>query len=273
MTSTTPFLIEKESVNIFFDVLSCFKKAALFGVKCTFRVEKEKYTQVNYFPSISSVSVVLPENLSGSVAERSSINSIHSLSNTSTKQPKQKENLSLNGSFQTNVSESAVLNLSNISNMSGSGLRTIKYKEKKAELYNMKGFSEQLKEILSSEPSLATLQLKDVTQESWFSITWSPLSTFQASKKEGVDFIPSPPMPIFKVFYQFHQGEISNKGKFITVIGVVQKTIKGKSISVSNEQNDNFWLRNNNNYENEENFEYNRDLFYSLVDQARLIEV
>ena len=56
------------------------------------------------------------------------------------------------------------------------------------------------------------------------------------------------------------------------MIGSMEKTIKGKNINI-NSQTDPFWFRNNNNLNDEEHFDYNKELFYSLVEQAKLIEL
>ena len=139
MTSTTPFVLESEKVSVVKDILNAFTKAALFGAKCTFKFSNSRYSQVNYFPSISSISLVIQEanynanhNIQPVNTGRSSINSLLQTSQPSLKaaptkslQP-QKDTLSLDGSFQTNVSESALLNQSNISN---SHIRTLNYKE------------------------------------------------------------------------------------------------------------------------------------------------
>ena len=74
-------------------------------------------------------------------------------------------------------------------------------------------------------------------------------------------------MPIFKVFYQFHQGRLTNNGKFLTVIGILplNKTLHEQVL------NESFWFRDRNDMNNEEHFSYNKTLYNSLVEQARLI--
>ena len=283
MTSTTPFVLESEKVSVVKDILNAFTKAALFGAKCTFKFSNSRYSQVNYFPSISSISLVIQEanynanhNIQPVNTGRSSINSLLQTSQPSLKaaptkslQP-QKDTLSLDGSFQTNVSESALLNQSNISN---SHIRTLNYKEPATEIYNMKNLSQQLRDIIKSEPEINNIILDDLSKDSWFSLIWSPSPTFQPKNaKEGAVFEKGANYPIFKVFYQFRQGQLSNKGKYITVIGIMEKTIKGKNINI-NSQTDPFWFRNNIDLNDEEHFEYNKELFYSLVEQAKLIEL
>lgn len=288
MTSTTPFIFETDKIYIK-DILNSFRVPSLFGARCTFKFSNSSYSQVNYFPSISSISLIIQEQnynnnrgiqtiiQGGNSNGRNSLNCLAqnlpapslSLAPTKSLQP-QKEPLSLNGSFQTNVSESALLNQSNLSS---SNLRTIYYKEQSNEIYNIKNLNQQLRDIIKNEPDLENLILDDLGKESWFSIIWTPSQTFQPQKiKEGVTFEKGGNFPIFKVFYQFKQGPASNVGKFITVIGIMEKTIKGKNINI-NSQTDSFWFRNNNNLNDEEHFDYNKELFYSLVEQAKLIEL
>ena len=287
MTSTTPFIFETEKIYVK-DILNSFKIPALFGSRCTFKFSSTSYSQVNYFPSISSISLIIQEQnynnnhnvqtiIQGTNSNgRNSLNCLQNppassvpLPPPKTLQP-QKETLSLNGSFQTNVSESALLNQSNLSS---SNLRTIYYKEQSNEIYNVKNLNQQLRDIIKSEPDLENLILDDLVKESWFSIIWTPSQTFQPQQiKEGVTFEKGGSFPIFKVFYQFKQGQISNIGKFLTVIGIMEKTIKGKNINI-NSQTDPFWFRNNNNLNDEEHFDYNKELFYSLLEQAKLIEL
>jgi hypothetical protein len=176
--------------------------------------------------------------------------------------------MSLNGSFQTNVSD----------NLSNGNVKTIVYKEKNNELYNMGHFTQQLRDFVKSEPEIKNLTLDDVSKESWFSIIWSPIQTFQPKPKEGdYDFIGEQVFPIFKVFYQFRQDAILNKGKFITVIGIMEKSVKGKNIQI-HKDTDRFWFGplqspKRKGTTTKDCYEYNKELFYSLEEQAKLIEL
>ena len=257
MTCTTPFILEKEHVHVYGDILSSFNKSSLFGVRCTFQVESNKLTQVNYYPSLSSVSLIIQEK---------EVNNNNVTNNVNLKI--YSDSMSLNGSFQTNVSD----------NLSNGNVKTIVYKEKNNELYNMGHFTQQLRDFVKSEPEIKNLTLDDVSKESWFSIIWSPIQTFQPKPKEGdYDFIGEQVFPIFKVFYQFRQDAILNKGKFITVIGIMEKSVKGKNIQI-HKDTDRFWFGplqspKRKGTTTKDCYEYNKELFYSLEDQAKLIEL
>ena len=148
-------------------------------------------------------------------------------------------------------------------------MRSINYEEENKTIFSIKNLNEQIREIDKSEPELRTLTLDEIDKESWFSIIWYPLQTFQTELKIHGTFVQEKNLPIFKVFYQFHQARLSHNGKFLTVIGVLPLT------QTLHEQvlNEKFWFRDRNDMENEEHFKYNKKLYYSLVEQARLIEI
>lgn len=289
MTSTTPVYIESENIYIMKDIFYSLKKPSLFGVKCTFQLKNNNCTHVNYYPAISSINVYIqdqnqisfnafPKNQNNGItfekyensfdsqlSSRSlpGINTLNVIQNTSNNF--QFETLSPNCSFNS-ITESGCLNLSNLSSMS---YRSINYEEESRNIFGIKNLIEQLKEIDKTEPEIKTLTLEDIDKESWFSLLWYPLQTYQSNLKIHGNFIQEKNLPIFKVFYQFHQGRLTHKGKFITVIGILPltKTLHEQIL------NENFWFKNNNDVENDINFKYNKKVYYSLVEQARLIEI
>ncbi len=297
MTTTTPIFIETESMKIK-DIFYALKKPALFGVKCTFEIKEKRFTHVNYYPAIASINIYIQEDQnpicvnwferggqqnyeqfekfeayekfeyensfdsqmsSSSVPSMNPINIIKSNSNNY-----QFEAISPNISFNS-INESGI----NLSNLSNSSLRSINYEEENKTVFSIKNLNEQIREIDKSEPELKTLTLDEIDKESWFSIIWYPLQTFQTKLKIHGTFVQEKNLPIFKVYYQFHQARLSHNGKFLTVIGVIPLT------QTLHEQvlNEKFWFRDRNDMENEEHFKYNKKLYYSLVEQARLIEI
>jgi hypothetical protein len=75
----------------------------------------------------------------------------------------------------------------------------------------------------------------------------------------------------------FRQDAILNKGKFITVIGIMEKSVKGKNIQI-HKDTDRFWFGplqspKRKGTTTKDCYEYNKELFYSLEEQAKLIEL
>lgn len=289
MTSTTPVILEVESIHVMRDIFYSLKKAALFGVKCTLQLKDTKYTHVNYYPAISTINIFLNEQLpiclnlfnnnnnnnnfgdyENSFDSKVSSSSVPGLTGLNIVQNSNNnynfEVVSPNASFSS-ITETGVLNLSNISSNS---MRSINYEEKMGNVFNIKNLCEQIRDIEKSEPDLQLLTLEDIDKESWFSLIWYPMQTFQTQLKTHGTFIQDTKnSPILKVFYQFHQGRLTHKGNFLTVIGILPLT------KTFHEQilNENFWFKDRNDMDNEEHFKYNKKLYYSLVEQAKLIEL
>lgn len=229
MTFTTPMIFETEQVTVR-NILDSFIKPSLFGIRCLFKARSNKYTQVNYFPSLSSIAI--NDNKRAMKALTSSNSNL----------------MTIFQNFQNESStvDESLLTYSNSLNedFNSPWNKTIFYIETAQELFNTKTYNEQLKLFYRNYPHCSELSLEDISPSSWFSITWSPTKTFQSKGFYEDTETNWNQSSSFKVFYQFRGSSISNTAHFLPVIGLLEKNIHGKTINTSTPQSIHFWFAN-----------------------------
>jgi hypothetical protein len=92
-------------------------------------------------------------------------------------------------------------------------------------LHNRSNFQDKIKEIFSLNPEYENLVLNDITDNSYFSVLWTPIK----STKTFVNTAS------FLVFYRFRNKYLSNAVKYVPVIGLL-----------TNKFEEEFWLTNTN---------------------------
>ena len=92
-------------------------------------------------------------------------------------------------------------------------------------LHNRPNFQDKIEEIFTIYQEYENLTLNDITDNSYFSILWSPT-------KSTNNFVNN---TSFLVFYRFRNKYLSNAVKFVPVIGLV-----------TNKLDEEFWLTNTN---------------------------
>jgi hypothetical protein len=192
MTNTTPFIYEREDLKIK-EILNSFKKPSLLGINCLYKLDNNKFTNIKYFPTLNYLYLNLSNN------------------NTSTLS----NNTTLDGSFLSKSSKNTEDKLLNSN--------TIFFKENIKEIYNMPNFIEQIRKI---DSEIEELELNDISDDSYFSLIWTPVKSFSNKAFNCVEFENMNSIS-FEVFYKFKTG-IYN-GHYMNVFGIKEKNIKGNN--------------------------------------------
>ena len=201
MTYTTPFIYESEELKIK-NILDSFINPSLFGINCLFKLDNLKFTNIRYFPTLNSLY----------------INILHNSSSNSN------NNSTLDGSFLSKSSEDKENKNSRIKN-------NIFFKESVKEIYNMANYTEQYKKIQKNFPEIEELELGEINNDSYFSLIWTPIKTFQNKNFDCIEFDNMNNIS-FEIFYKFKSGVLD--GHYLTVSGIKEKNIKGVNIDGEN---------------------------------------
>ncbi len=201
MTYTTPFIYETEELKIK-NILESFIKPSLFGINCLFKLDNLKYTNIKYFPTLNSLYI-------------NTINNSSSNSNN---------NSTLDGSFLSKSSEDKENKNNRIQN-------NIFFKEPIKEIYNMPNYIEQYNKIQTNFPEIKELELGEINNDSYFSLIWTPIKTFQNKNFDCIEFDNMNNIS-FEIFYKFKSGVLD--GHYLTVSGIQGKNIKGVNIDGEN---------------------------------------
>jgi hypothetical protein len=201
MTYTTPFIYESEELKIK-TVLDSFINPSLFGINCLFKLDNLKFTNIRYFPTLNSLY----------------INILHNSSSNSN------NNSTLDGSFLSKSSEDKENKNNRIKN-------NIFFKESVKEIYNMANYTEQYKKIQKNFPEIEELELGEINNDSYFSLIWTPIKTFQNKNFDCIEFDNMNNIS-FEIFYKFKSGVLD--GHYLTVSGIKEKNIKGVNIDGEN---------------------------------------
>ena len=201
MTYTTPFIYESEELKIK-TILDSFINPSLFGINCLFKLDNLKFTNIRYFPTLNSLY----------------INILHNSSSNSN------NNSTLDGSFLSKSSEDKENKNNRIQN-------NIFFKEPIKEIYNMPNFIEQYKKIQKNFPEIEELELGEINNDSYFSLIWTPIKTFQNKNFDCIEFDNMNNIS-FEIFYKFKSGVLD--GHYLTVSGIKEKNIKGVNIDGEN---------------------------------------
>ena len=201
MTYTTPFIYESEELKIK-TILDSFINPSLFGINCLFKLDNLKFTNIRYFPTLNSLY----------------INILHNSSSNSN------NNSTLDGSFLSKSSEDKENKNNRIKN-------NIFFKESVKEIYNMANYTEQYKKIQKNFPEIEELELGEINNDSYFSLIWSPIKSFQNKNFNCIEFDNMNNIS-FEIFYKFKSGVLD--GHYLTVSGIKEKNIKGVNIDGEN---------------------------------------
>ena len=201
MTYTTPFIYETEELKIK-NILESFIKPSLFGINCLFKLDNLKYTNIKYFPTLNSLYI-------------NTINNSSSNSNN---------NSTLDGSFLSKSSEDKENKNNRIQN-------NIFFKEPIKEIYNMPNYIEQYNKIQTNFPEIKELELGEINNDSYFSLIWSPIKSFQNKNFNCIEFDNMNNIS-FEIFYKFKSGVLD--GHYLTVTGIKEKNIKGIDMNGEN---------------------------------------
>ena len=197
----TPFIYETEELKIK-NILESFIKPSLFGINCLFKLDNLKYTNIKYFPTLNSLYI-------------NTINNSSSNSNN---------NSTLDGSFLSKSSEDKENKNNRIQN-------NIFFKEPIKEIYNMPNYIEQYNKIQTNFPEIKELELGEINNDSYFSLIWSPIKSFQNKNFNCIEFDNMNNIS-FEIFYKFKSGVLD--GHYLTVTGIKEKNIKGIDMNGEN---------------------------------------
>ena len=237
MSCTTPIIYETD-VLLLKDIMNSFIKPSLFGICCLFKIDNQTYTKANFFPSLGTVYLSFQASLSNNNNNNNSNDNIKSTNlDTST------------------LDNSSITSNSSIPDEKNNYNPNIKshlfFKEQIQEIYNMKTYKEQLNTFYHNNSELDELTLGDISSESYFSLIWNYIKTPQnslsaASIKSGITYVECENYSSIEVFYKFKRGGMcSNTGKYLDIIGIVEKDIKGRKINSLNDKFfDHFWFAN-----------------------------
>jgi len=238
MTISTPVIIESEDVPLV-NILQAFEKSSLFGLDCLFKIN-QSYVKNSYYPTLSSIYI---ENLN---ANKNNPNLSTSLiSNVGGCGNLMNDNSTLDGSFFSNASAQEDnpinfnLNLTTSSTIRGDrdlhsfqrAKNVINVHEDKP-LHHKPCISVKLEEIAKSNQDFEDLTLGDVSEDSWFSILWTPSKSSFSGYKNSINYSNN---ISFLVFYKFRNKVITNSAHFMQVIGLITNKIDDEVFWFSNQ--------------------------------------
>ena len=90
----------------------------------------------------------------------------------------------------------------------------------------MKCYNEQLRKLKKDYSEIEELELNDISDDSYFSLIWTPVKSFSNKAFNCVEFENMNSIS-FEVFYKFKTG-IYN-GHYMNVFGIKEKNIKGNN--------------------------------------------
>ncbi|MCQ2818850.1 MAG: hypothetical protein MJ252_16415 [archaeon] len=249
MTATTPLIFETENVKMK-DIFKGFIKPSLFGITMTFKLDENIFTNVKYFPYLNTLGIALEDGVTIQKIspESSSINPT---------------NISLNTEYSSS-NDNSFLGPKSIpddrNSVSETLVNFVNFKEKEEEIYFKKNLIENLENINKEYPGFEDLTLKEIKEGSYFSIIWFPKKIFKPTEDFGnCKFVESEKHSILEVIYRIKGNTISNTGKELKVIGIVERNPKGIIINTLGVSYfDKFWFTNVSNHKNE--FYYEQDM-------------
>ena len=206
MTNTTPFIYESDDLKVI-DILESLNQASLFGINCLFKIDFKTFTNIRYFPKLNSLSI-------------NTLNNNTSFTSNNT---------TLDGSFLSN--KSSFIKKTDIF-----------FRENVKEIYNMKCYNEQIRNIKKNYSEIEELELNDIGYDSYFSIIWTPIKSFSNPKYNCIEYNNLNSLS-FEIIYKFKTG--NNTGHFMEVCGIQEKDIKGNDTNCNFFScDDYFWFTN-----------------------------
>lgn len=184
------------------------------------KASDEFYTQASLFSSFNSTSKKRFNFNSKIVQNFNSFSLQPSFSNMDSTTLSSFDNLSFNS--EDDLSEKKIkLKISN----------ALSYHEDQP-VHKRKVLSETIDELLLANKELGSMKITELTEDSWFSILWTPLkSTLSASNKQNASFL---------VFYKF----VAEEKPFLC-LGDKIKALKVTGVIANGLEDDYFWFSNN----------------------------
>jgi hypothetical protein len=204
MTTSTPLVYQCEDLTVK-DFFKAFDKVDSFGLDCLFKW-RGSYIKNCYYPTLSSFYLEITNS---------------------------KSLFLLNGNQQQNTTndlnstlDSVFSHISHISLDNEKKCHSIQFLEDKP-LHFRPTFKAKISEIFDSyrDHAVEELTLGDISEESYFSILWTPKKT-QFIDDNNISFL---------IYYSFREKIISNSIKFLPVIGIITNRIQDEFFWFSNQ--------------------------------------
>jgi hypothetical protein len=244
MTNSTPLIYDTDELSLK-DFWSFYDKTSVLGVDCIFKSKGHKML-TNYLPTLSSLYIELTNNnndqINSSFSSISSRKTDHNMnneaqsskflssfrnhSNTYNNIPLNSSNFDAMTYHSNSTNESLFLDddsfLFEKLKKSDNTTSVISYTEDQM-LYNRVTLCQKLEELFKKYPELETAILGDVSENSYFSLLWTPTKSLNHLQNSTS----------FLIYYKFRNKQFSYSLKYLPVTGIV-----------SNNRDDDFWFTN-----------------------------
>jgi hypothetical protein len=229
MTSTTP-LIHKSGNTTLKKYFLSFDKSSIFGVDCNLKLNNS-YIHKTFYPSFSSINIELKTN----PLHSENLNNVSNLNST------------LDGSFLSYASE--------FESYSSKQKNSVFYYEDLA-IHLRPLFCEKAIKFLTSN-ELDSISLSEVTDNSWFSVLWTPEKNKKDSYQEANAY--------FLVFYKIKPAAFDGKIGFLPVIGIQSGKLSDEIFWFSNQSSIQSLVNRGNLQKMKEDYYNNQIAFIQLM--------
>ncbi|MCQ2820266.1 MAG: hypothetical protein MJ252_23620 [archaeon] len=233
LKASTPIAFLNENTKLK-DFFAAFKHAALFGISFILHLGQNKYSKVRMVPYLNKFYIDLKDD---SVLQNNS-------------------ETALNQSMTSEASSQMDISFATIQNET----KTIGCSNEDYFIYQLSNMNENLRQIFENNSGLDKVRMKDLKEDSYFSIYWVPSIQPQPNNTSTLTFEEIKDLSVFEISYGIKCPQNLNKIRPLNVLEIKEKDMRGIPIDSSKDLDFNYFWFGNTQKENKEDLSFKLDL-------------